>query len=116
MPAPTWAGCNFVKLVCKNSCTYSGIQAALNSFTTVASGAYCVVLQDAQTYNERVTIQNFTNNGSSLTIMVDPVVTVHPVINPPALSTAAFLIMDSTISIWRLESTSSVGAFHCTSK
>lgn len=45
------------------------IQAAINVLPVNMSSHTCVVIMNAATYNESVVIQNFTNNGSSITIM-----------------------------------------------
>jgi hypothetical protein len=47
----------------------------------------------------QVTVQGFTNNNYTLTIMADPTSGLRPVIAPVANSTAAFQIMNTSVSI-----------------
>ncbi|HBT62073.1 MAG TPA: hypothetical protein DEB40_10060, partial [Elusimicrobia bacterium] len=97
--------CAVEKKVCKSGCAYSSIQAALDSITPkTLSGYTCVIIKDAQTYSEQVTVQGFTNAGSSLTIMTDSfVLPNHAVINPPQKSTAAFHIMQTSVNIFNVD-------------
>ncbi|OGR65524.1 MAG: hypothetical protein A2X31_00075 [Elusimicrobia bacterium GWB2_63_22] len=82
------------------SMEYQGIQAALNALPQSLSGNACVVLRDAATYNEQVTVRNFANNGYRIKIMADPsFVSSAPAVSPPALSTAAFLIFNDSVTL-----------------
>ena len=67
--------------------TYATIQSGVNALPATLTGHSCVVIRDAATYSEQVTVRNFTNNGSSITIFTAPGFTA--VVSPPALSTAA---------------------------
>ncbi|MBI4376735.1 MAG: right-handed parallel beta-helix repeat-containing protein, partial [Elusimicrobia bacterium] len=73
----------------------------------------CVVIRDTETYSEQVTVQNFafTYGTNTLRIMADPTfVSSAPVINPPTSSTAAFQIINASVTIQSLHihSTNSV--------
>lgn len=82
------------------SMEYQGIQAALNALPQSLSGNACVVLRDTATYNEQVTVRNFTNNGYRIKIMADPsFVSSAPAVSPPALSTAAFLLFNDSVTL-----------------
>ncbi len=78
---------------------YATISAALAALPGTLTGHTCVIIQDGRTYAEQVTVRNFVNNGSSLTIMADPASGLTPVVSPPAQSTAAFLIANASVSI-----------------
>src|SRR5262249_44935942 len=65
-------GCRVVKNVCKTGCDFSVIQTAVNAIPNPLIGHSCVILRDAATYAEQVTVQNFVNNGSSITIARAP--------------------------------------------
>ncbi|MBI5245536.1 MAG: right-handed parallel beta-helix repeat-containing protein, partial [Elusimicrobia bacterium] len=94
----TYAGCVVTSYVgAGNNAT---ITAGLAGLPTTLTGHSCVVIRDGATYSEQVTVRNFTNNGSSITIMAD--VGFSPVVNPPVASTAAFLIQNSSVNILRL--------------
>ena len=76
------------------------IQGALNALPPSFNTNMCVVIRDTMTYSEQVTVQNFTNNGYRLRIMADPsYVSTAPVVNPPAFSTAAFRVMNASVTI-----------------
>ncbi|HBT61186.1 MAG TPA: hypothetical protein DEB40_05530, partial [Elusimicrobia bacterium] len=96
--------CAVEKDVCKSGCAYSTIQSALDGIAPkTLSGYTCVIIKDAQTYSEQVTIQGFTSNGSSLTIMGDAALPGHPIVNPPAQSTAAFQVMQASVNIFNID-------------
>ncbi len=82
---------------------YTTIMAAVNALNHNMPGTECVIIKDTQTYTEQVTIQGFVNNGYQLTIMADPsFVSTAPVINPPVASTAAFQIMNTSVTLYHL--------------
>ncbi len=79
---------------------HTSIQSALNALPASFSGDACVVVRDDGTYEEQVTAGNFANNGYRLRIMADPAfVSSAPVVSPPALSTAAFRIMNDSVTL-----------------
>jgi hypothetical protein len=78
----------------------TSVQAAVNALPASFSGDACVVLRDAGTYAEQVTVRNFAVNGHRLKIMADPsFVSSSPVVSPPALSTAAFLLQNDGVTL-----------------
>ena len=99
------AGCSVTENVFKNGCAADPtIKEALNELPKSASGNECVVIRDTSTYSEQVTIQGFTPSGgytgNLITIMADPTfVSSQPVVNPPAASTAAFEILNASVTI-----------------
>ena len=96
--SPKYAGCTATKNVGAGQ-AYSTIQAAVNSLPKTLAGRSCVVIRDGATYPEQVTVQGFINNGSSITIFADPASGLTPGVSPPATSTAAFLIVNASVSI-----------------
>jgi hypothetical protein len=95
----SFAGCAVVRFVHKNNGPYTTIGSALASLPGTLTGHSCVVIQDGATYDEQVTVRNFTNNGSSISIFANPVSGVRPVIDPPAGSTAAFQVANSSVNL-----------------
>ncbi|HBT62074.1 MAG TPA: hypothetical protein DEB40_10065, partial [Elusimicrobia bacterium] len=98
--------CAVQRNVCKSGCAYSSIQSALDSISPkTLAGHTCIVIKDAQTYNEQVTVQGFTNNGSSLTFMTDSsVLPNHPIVAPNTeASTAAFHVMQTSVNIFNID-------------
>lgn len=62
----------------------------------------CIVIRDAATYSEQVAVRNFafTHSTNTLRIMADPTfVSSAPVVTPPAASTAAFWVQNSSVAI-----------------
>lgn len=78
---------------------HTTIQAAVDALGGTLEADTCIVIKDSAVYNEQVTIQNIANNGSRLTIMKDPAVGTSPTVNPPALSTAAFVVKNASVTI-----------------
>ncbi|MBI5245837.1 MAG: right-handed parallel beta-helix repeat-containing protein, partial [Elusimicrobia bacterium] len=78
---------------------YTTIQAGVNALPATLAGHSCVVIRDGATYAEQVTVRNFVNNGSSITIFADPASGLRPVVSPPAASTAAFLISNASVNV-----------------
>ncbi|MDE2236881.1 MAG: right-handed parallel beta-helix repeat-containing protein, partial [Elusimicrobia bacterium] len=78
------------------------IQDAINLLPKTLTGYSCIDIQDNGTYNEQVTVEGFTNNGSSITIETDPSVAGKAVIDPPGGSTAAFVIANSSVNLENL--------------
>ncbi len=103
--------CAVTKTVCASGCNRTTINDALADIPTDMSGGYsCVLIKDNRTYTEQVTIQGFATGVSSLTIMSDVSVNPDPVIDPPAGSTAAFRVLNSSVNIFgvRIIPTSSI--------
>ncbi|MBI4060065.1 MAG: right-handed parallel beta-helix repeat-containing protein, partial [Elusimicrobia bacterium] len=75
------------------------IQGAINQISNPLTAHACVVIEDSGVYSEQVTVQKFANDGSSITIMADPALLVHPIVNPPVSSTAAFVIKNASVNI-----------------
>ncbi len=78
---------------------YSTIQSAINALPTTLTGHSCVVIRDGATYNEQVTVRNFINNGSSITILGDPAVSTRPAIVPAAGGFAIFNIANDSVTV-----------------
>lgn len=79
---------------------FTTIQGAVNALPRVLNADTCVVVRDTQTYSEQVTVQGFTNNGYRLKIIADPTfISSAPAINPPVSSTAAFHIMNDSVTV-----------------
>ncbi len=95
---PKFAGCEVTRNVGAGR-AYVTIQSAVNSLPRIMGGQSCVVIRDGGTYAEQVTVRNFTNNGSSITIFADPASGFTPVVSPPALSTAAFVIANASVNV-----------------
>ena len=99
LPLP--AGCGVGANVGKNgTAPFDSIQAAINSLPVSLSTTTCVVIRDTSTYSEQVTIQGFNTSGYRLKIMADPTFTSSaPIVNPPVSSTAAFQIMNASVTV-----------------
>jgi hypothetical protein len=99
----TFAGCVATKFVAQgggyDAATITGGLAALYaSVGGVLPGPSCVIIKDGATYPEQVTVANFVNNGSSITIKPDPGTGLTPSVDPPA-GTAAFLIANASVTV-----------------
>ncbi|MDP3541709.1 MAG: hypothetical protein Q8T11_04490, partial [Elusimicrobiota bacterium] len=75
------------------------IQDGVTALPTSLPGHACVVITDVGPFNEQVTVQGFSNDGSSITIFTDPAVGAHAVVSPVSGSTAAFRIANSSVNI-----------------
>lgn len=95
---PTFPGCAVTNNVGSGQ-TYATIQSAVDALPSTLPGPSCVVIRDGATYAEQVTVRNFINSGSSITILADPASGLIPVVSPPAASTAAFLIANASVNI-----------------
>lgn len=94
------AGCSYGTTVAQNGTeAFTAIGYALRSLNKTLSGPTCVVIEDGGSYHEQVTVRDFVNGGSSITIMADPLTGLRPVVTPPAKSTAAFVIANASVSI-----------------
>lgn len=97
MPNGCGAGFNVAK---DGSGDHTSIQAAVNGLSVNLSTTTCVVIRDTETYSEQVTVQGFANNGYQLKIMADPAfISSAPVVNPPVASTAAFQLMNDSVTV-----------------
>ena len=94
-------GCGMVRNVSKSGIfeEYLTIKTALAAVPTSLSTNTCVVIRDTQTYSEQVTVQNIASNNNTLTFMPDPSISSGPVVNPPANSTAAFQLANTSVTI-----------------
>lgn len=83
---------------------YATIQAAVDALPTTLSGHTCVVVRDAAVYNEQVTVGNFANNGSSLTIRHHiGAAGARATVRPPGGSQAAFRILNASVNVVGLD-------------
>ncbi len=83
--------------------TYATIGAGVAALPSTLTGHSCVVIRDAATYAEQVTVENFTNNGSSISIFTDPGVGSRAVVDPPATSTAAFFVKNASVNVYGID-------------
>ena len=77
---------------------YTSISSAVLSIPASLSGDVCVDVQDGAVYLESVTIQGLTTNGHRVYIGALQGET-PPTLTPPAGSSAAFLLMNSGVSL-----------------
>lgn len=104
---PVPAGCGYAINVRKDGAAdFAGIQQALGAVPQELSTNTCVVIRDDQTYMEQVTVEGIKtshwdgNTSYRLVIMKDPTfVSSGPVVSPPASSTAAFHIMNASVTV-----------------
>ncbi len=96
-------GCAVVRNVCQSGCPYNTIQAGVNAIPNPLIGYSCVIVRDSAAYNEKVVIQNFVNNGSSLTVMLDPALSAHPALVPPPGSEAGFAVANTNVNILNID-------------
>jgi hypothetical protein len=96
----TATGCSGGYLTtCASSCNYTTISAAVAAIPTSAlTGNWCVDIKDNGTYTEQVTVSGFNNNGYQIIIGTTTGAT-NPTVNPPASSTAAFVITNASVTI-----------------
>ncbi|MFA6004169.1 MAG: LamG-like jellyroll fold domain-containing protein, partial [Elusimicrobiota bacterium] len=95
--------CAVQRNVHKTNGPYFAIQSAVDSLPKNLPGPACVIIKDNAVYAEQATVQGFTNNGSSITIMLEPILSARPTVAPPAGSTAAFLIMQTSVNIFNID-------------
>jgi|CXWL01.1.fsa_nt_gi predicted metal-binding protein len=102
-PASAPAGCDTAVNVRKSGSGfyYTTIMDALNSLNKTLVNDTCVVIRDTQTYSESVQVRGFSSASSyQLKIISDPAfVSSAPVVNPPANSTAAFFVQNTSVTI-----------------
>ena len=98
----SYAGCTTTRNVGAGQ-TFATIQAAVNTLPASLAGPACVVIRDGATYAEQVTVQNFTNNGSSISIFADPASGLRPAVSPSSGSTGAFVIKNASVSVSGLD-------------
>jgi len=73
------------------------IQDAVAGLPNPLTSHSCIVVGDSNAYDELVTVQNFTNNNSSITIMADPLLTTRPTVRQ------GFVIRNASVSIVGLD-------------
>lgn len=83
--------------------TITAALADLKANNNPLSGHSCVIVRDGATYAEQVTVEGFTNNGSSITILADPASGLRPVVDPPISSTAAFFVKNASVNIYGID-------------
>ena len=76
--------------------TASTIQGAVDLIPSSLSGNHCIAVGNG-TYTEQVTIQNIATNGYRILISSGVGATVT--VSPPAASTAAFLVMNASVTL-----------------
>ncbi|MFA6003375.1 MAG: right-handed parallel beta-helix repeat-containing protein, partial [Elusimicrobiota bacterium] len=81
---------------------YKTIQSAVNALPHNLTGPACVVIKDNATYPENVTVEGFTHNNSSITITLDPALSLHPTVAPTG-GDAAFTIRQTSVNILNLD-------------
>ncbi|MCM2303233.1 MAG: right-handed parallel beta-helix repeat-containing protein, partial [Elusimicrobia bacterium] len=102
LPNPAYPGCATTENVGAQY-RHETIQEAVGALPATLTGPSCVVIRDGATYLEQVRVSGFANAGSSITILADPGSGLTPVVSPPAASTAAFLIANSSVSLHGLK-------------
>lgn len=78
---------------------FATIQAGVSALPTTLTGHSCVVIKDNATYAEEVSIRNFVNNGSSISVFSAAPGGLRPLIAPPGGANAAFTIENSSVNI-----------------
>ncbi|MBI4385860.1 MAG: hypothetical protein HY551_00605, partial [Elusimicrobia bacterium] len=93
------AGCQTTKIVKQaGGADCTSISQCVAGIPSQLSGNYCIFIQDAATYSERVTVAGIDANGYQIVIgTVSPL--ARAVVNPPQLSTAAFQILNSDVVV-----------------
>ena len=110
---PVPAGCGYALNVKQDGAgDFTGIGQALNAVPQELSTTTCVVLRDDGTYGEQVTVEGIqtgrwdNNTSYRLLIMKDPTfISSSPVVSPPASSTAAFHILNDSVSVTGIDIT-----------
>ena len=98
---PVPAGCGYTLNVAQSGVKdHSSIQAAVAALNHNLTTDTCVVIRDTETYSEQVTVEGFANNNYRLKIIADPTfISSAPVVNPPVTSTAAFQIINDSVTV-----------------
>jgi len=78
---------------------YATINAALAALPNPYSANECVVIDDAATYVEQVSLVNVALGTSTLTIMANPLNGAAPTVSPPAGALAAFVVQSASVNI-----------------
>lgn len=85
------------------SADHTSVQDAVTALPSSFSSDACVVIADSQTYAEQVTVEGKATNGFRLTIMGNRAMSsTGTVIDPPAGSTAAFVVRNASVTITNL--------------
>ena len=82
---------------------YSTIQAAITALGPVLGADTCVVIRDAATYDEQITVADLDNAGYRLAIMKDPGLAASPVISPVTAGQAVFAIRGASVTLQGLD-------------
>ena len=88
-----------VKQAGGGDCT--SIQQCVNNIPSSLTGDWCIDIQDSATYPEQVTVQGVNSNGFRIVIGTSTAAQT-PIVSPPAASTGAFIILNSSVSLLNL--------------
>jgi kumamolisin len=99
LPSGCAAGFNVAQNGTQN---FTTISAALSALPSTLTGDTCIVIRDAQTYTEQVTVQNINSNGYSL-IIEAPSGAAPPTIEPPSGSTAAVQVLVASVTLSNID-------------
>ena len=78
------------------------IQACVNLIPAAMTGHFCIDIQDSAAYSEQVVVEGKNPSGNAYQILIGSTSAQRPVITPPALSTAAFLVKNSGLTLQNL--------------
>lgn len=95
-------GCLIVRNVHQVDGPHKTIQSAVDALPRRLPGHVCVIVRDGAVYPEQVTVQDFENDGSSITFVADPASGLTPTVRPPADSLAGFHIANASVNIYGL--------------
>ena len=103
--AANFAGCGFTARVNKTRGPSLTIRMAQSLIPTTLAEDSCVVITDTSTYSERVTVQNYANNGYRI-MFIGSASASRPAINAPTASTAGFHVMNASVTLLGLDTKS----------
>ncbi len=96
--------CPVVRKLCKSDlCAYHTIRSALDAVPNPLTAYSCVLIKDSEVYAEKLVLQNFTNNNSSMTLMLDPSLSVHPVLTPSSGGSSVFEIRNASFNVVNID-------------
>ncbi|MFA6004170.1 MAG: right-handed parallel beta-helix repeat-containing protein, partial [Elusimicrobiota bacterium] len=96
------AYCAAQRDVHKTNGPFFTIQSAVDDLPKTLTGPACVIIKDSAVYPETVTVEGFTNDNSSITIMLDPILTAHPTV-APAGGAAGFVIRQASVNVFNID-------------